>query len=369
MKTNKFLKSISLFIFIIILFSIGGVSYADWQSTLQEYFDIVETFDNLEDWTPSSSYSGDVINQTVMPKYTDGSQSRWTYYSLWGTNPGTPMIANFGTNSFSGKSAKIDYNSVSRLGLFFGSDRDIDPTNSGYYDVYIFHRTKLPKNILPTYEDGSNVGYYVDGDSYNGSWIKFDTFNLGCVGYGNCTGDGGANYGSFHYVNELKQCNYDPINGLGVWWNSSLGGPPTYDVWTKGQNLDGYPFNELYNLNDYIGDKWWGIEYRLRSVNENGSYYTYVSIWIYDENGNQKKIMSDLKSSAWSSASAFKPWNNFMFGGNNSNTFIWGPTMSSAYFVDDLIIDDNQIGSKYFQLVNGTYTETIPPVQNFRRVP
>ncbi len=54
-----------------------------WQRTLEDSFDIVETFDQLQDWTGSGS--GNVFSPTGdgMPKKLDGSDSVW----LQGENP------------------------------------------------------------------------------------------------------------------------------------------------------------------------------------------------------------------------------------------------------------------------------------------
>ena len=39
------------------------------------------------------------------------------------------------------------------------------------------------------------------------------------------------------------------------------------------------------------------------------------------------------------------------FGGNNSNTYSWGPTMQSVYYIDDVIIDEERIGPRYFEII------------------
>lgn len=333
-----------------LIFLLASVSYVlippyfalsadDWTTTLKSQFDIVETFDKLQDWVGTGT--SDVSSPSDMPKNEDGSQSQWGFYSHYGTNPiSHNWIDSFGPDRVwreTGKSLCIDMssqsNGPSRLGLYFG---DGTP-NSGYQEIYLFHMVKITKNQYPTAIAADLTGSYIEGNPYVyfDSW-KFGTFNMGCTKPICSNSFSTANYSDFHIIPHIKTSayinNFQPSiklepNDLGL-----RGG-----VWGKGKEV--------------ILDEWMGVEFHIKNVQESGVNYAYMDVWIYDKTGNEWQVIKAERVS-FASQPITDRWNNFMFGGNNSNTYKWGQSMTAPYYVDDLIIDDNRIGPKYFLLLS-----------------
>jgi hypothetical protein len=111
------------------------------------------------------------------------------------------------------------------------------------------------------------------------------------------------------------------------------------------------------NLNAFLGG-WFGIEYHVTQH----ATTTDWDIWVYDSAGNATKVM-DNKTWPTPASAQGRLWNQIFFGGNNSNTYSWGPTMQSAYYLDDVIVDDKRIGPKYFSLIGSSgIAPPSPPV-------
>jgi hypothetical protein len=317
-------------------------AHANWQSDLEKYFDIVETFDDIQNWRGTGF--GDIYNQADMPIQSDGSASRWQYYSYWVSYPSIQdWIANFGsTNTWrqKGKSLCIDISGngsdqggPSRLGIYFGDGE----ASSGYSDLYLFHMVKISSNQWPTTING-DVGEYAsvtDKYAYFESW-KFGTFNMGCKSC-SCAKTGG-NYSPYHVIPHIKtstSVNYTPSIRLEPNDDGNRQG-----IWTNA------PF---------IRDEWTGVEFHLRNVNEDGTQYTYMDVWIYDKDGVATQVISNYKY-AYSSQPTTDKWNHFFFGGNNSSSYNWGDSMQGPYYVDDFIIHSSRIGPSYFALLSGQET-------------
>lgn len=302
-------------------------------------FDFVEEFDGLRDWNQSAlgrignQYEDD--NLARMPKLANGSTSAWGFFSSWDIDVSThPWIgsASGGRQVWRGtKSAAIDLgdtgNGPSRLGLHFGGD--------GYKDFSLFYMVWIPANMFPTsYIPGGStlrgLGVYSENTpyAYYNSW-KFNTFNVECNS-ARCPDP----YGLHHTIPHIKQYNYTP-NGLYI--QNENDGPEV------GRALDAGDFT----LNAFMG-QWWGVEFRIRN-NDADTAYT-MDIWTYDQYGNSTHIMQGQTFPLVEAAHGGS-WDVFWFGGNNSNTWEWGPTMQSHYYVDDFIVDagsKGRIGPRYF---------------------
>lgn len=317
-------------------------------------FDFVEEFDGLQDWDQSSCRNGtspcgdryDTINPERMPKLGNGSQSAWGYFSVWNTAPApAPWI---GSETASGrkvwrgnKSLTIDIGSTnygpSRLGVFMAE---------GYTHWSAFYMAWLPKNMFPTScvggscSGGGPLGIYEDGKPYTYfASYKFNDLVMGCPS-SNCPG-----YGEHPFVNQIRQRNYDP-KGLTIDFD-----PRGTEIWPS--------IDAGKSLNHLMGD-WFGFEISVENTNNNTQ--SRVNIWVYDKNGNAMHVLRDkvttLPSNAYNST-----WNQFVFGGNNANSWTWGPTMQSHYYVDDFIVDHGskgRIGPRYFNLI-GTLKTAAPP--------
>lgn len=313
-------------------------------------FDFVEEFDGLQDWEQSGCREGgrrcgnryDVDHPEDMPKLLDGTKSAWGYFSMWNeTVAPAPWI---GSETKSGrriwrgtKSATIDMGETnygpSRLGIYFG--------DKAYKDFSVFYMVWIPKNEWPTSRGSDNVGVYTEGQPYmwTASW-KFNNFEMDC---GSAMCRGGNPYGEGYITTLIQQNNYAPKGMLINVDPSTL---------SSSRAMDGIVLNNL------IGD-WFGVEYRITN-NRDDSQAT-MQIWIYDNKGNASKVMNGLTFNL-SAPTSTKRWDRFMFGGNNSGVYLWGPTMQSQYYVDDLIIDagsKGQIGPRYFSKIGAA--QLAPP--------
>lgn len=334
-------------------------------------FDFAETFDGLQVWTPKPSDGGvgeNPADTALMPKLLDGSDSPWTFYTKYGTDAETTndnWIDAYGDNRVwrGTKSAAIDIQNKSgpsRLGMFL-------PT--GYHEkVHYFFMVNIPSNEWPTScpyeEDGvtptgdgtcnsAAQGLYEEGQPYRGhaSW-KFMTFNYGCE-FEECWDEPGAGGYSpvWHQISHIKRWNYTTessrgLTGLSTGLKVNMETPES-----DGGTAWGHTEEFKGNINGYIGD-WFGIEYALTQTDDCKTVY---EVWIYDQSGVAVKPIDGYTfDTVGCTVGNTLDWDYFFHGGNNSNTYSWGPTMQSVYFIDDVIIDDQRIGPKYFSAIGVT---------------
>lgn len=95
-----------------------------------------------------------------------------------------------------------------------------------------------------------------------------------------------------------------------------------------------------------------GVEFRLRNINNDTKFV--MDIWVYDQQGNAQHVLRGHKFPIASAAHGGS-WDHFLFGGNNSNSWTWGSSMESHYYIDDFIVDDGskgRIGPRYFAIIN-----------------
>ena len=268
-----------------------------------------------------------------MPKLENGDNSAWNYFSAWDDEiPSQNWIGAHGDNRVwrGSKSLCIDIGGSkgpSRFGLMM---------EDGYEDFYLFFMVNIPKNEWPTSCEGGScqngsMGTYTKGENYIwwSSW-KFGNFDMNCS-HPVCSDKGYSEI--FYFTPHIRPYNYPPTDGL------------TIKVHSKLHVEDRYATDAGINLNGYVGD-WFGIEYHIL---QQGTQ-TLMEIWIYDKFGNATKIMKPYNWQAPDDAVG-KKWNRWFFGGNNSNTYKWGPTMQSDYYVDDFILDDQRIGPQYFDII------------------
>jgi len=324
---------------ILILLFVFWVSAAQaaWQETLENHFDIVETFDELADWT-GSGY-GDVYNS---------SPGIWNYYSYWDkASPSGKWIGvhdGYVWDSAAPKNLKMSYSDStgpSRFGLYFG-DTSKPSASSGYTDLYLFYMVYIPSSAYPTSTDSGGGGTWSysksSGYAYTG-YYKFGTFNKGCV---SATSDCGLysdnrNYSTYHIVPQMAV-----MGG----WDSDSSSPSLRVQTTDSGN---YTFFEPTSVLLPLG-KWIGIEFHLKNYSDNGQSKVLLESWYYDSDGIQH-VLHAKSSDIDNSQSVTDAWNNFFFGGN-----IYGApdsSMNTVHYVDDFIVNGSRIGPTYFQLING----------------
>jgi len=318
-------------------------AYLDWD------FDFVETFDGLQDWKPATGSQGNVganvepgedgnIHPDRMPYLADGvTRGAWGYYSQWSSDTGGDnWIGAYGDNRVwrGTKSFTLDMSGASgpsRFGLSMGA---------GYEDeVFLFFMVNMPKSMFPTSCEGGScqsgaTGTYTEGQPY--SWFgsfKFVTWN------GHCDAEMCIPYSpEWHQIFHIQPYNY--------WPDSQYNGDLTFHMESPEHDADHWVTGYGTSLDSYVGD-WFGVELHLTQTDTQ----TLHSIWIYDQQGNAIKV---IDQQPWSTPGAMQglSWNNFFFGGNNSGFYDWGPTMDSSYNIDDVIIDSDRIGPKYFGIIN-----------------
>jgi hypothetical protein len=344
-------EKIILNVIIVVCFSILPIKvFADWEATLKTHFDRVETFDNLQDWSPKSS-AGDDSTPADQPKKSDGSASQWGYFSNWGSWSGGKAIADFGSGTkigSTGKSFKEDLGPSGRLAMYWGGGSAI----SGYEEVYVFYRMYLYPNNFPTTVNGSSY-QYTAGSPYCwfASW-KVNNLSYGFTGpgQGDYPNGGTLQYGPQWFVPHIKRYGYSPRAGMLTF---SLESGPYYNIDDSTGNgwaaLDSTPITT---------GAWIAIEehVKLNTTANNGVY----ELWLYDTSGTphlqyQNTSMGIRDNSTWPNQKI----NRFTIGGNISNQS-FGTGMQSWYYVDDVIINGSRIGPTYYNLLNGV-VDTTPP--------
>jgi hypothetical protein len=307
-------------------------------------FDFAETFDGFQTWDSRLQLEGNYDSTTSlahMPKLADGSTSAWSYFSEWSDDPADPSIkwidAYAADRVWRGtKSATIDIGEhglgPSRLGLYI---------DNGYEDVHIFFMVKIPINEFPTScvggscQSGSPLGTYTEGETH--AWLSSWKFFTPQVG---CPSEACHPYSPvWNTITGINQYNYGVDPGLTFQHSDA---DHIADDWAR--DGDG----NSHSINDYIGD-WMGVEWRLRITETE----VIMDQWIYDSNGAAEQV---TVSKTWPIPADVvgKKWNQFFIGGNNSDSYSWGPTMQSEYQIDDVIVDDQRIGPKYFDCVGVT---------------
>jgi hypothetical protein len=373
----------------------GTAGAGNWEQTLSERFDVVETFDDLQDWpkdpyalSPGGGYAFE--NPDDFPKESDGTSSMWCYFTKYDeANSALPWIGNFGPETHfatKGKTAVIDLSNKrgpSRLGTYFG---DGNP-NSGYSDLYFFHMAYITPNQWPTECEGGCVGggglgTYEEGKDY-AYYAVWKFHNIGS-GWNNCGKWKGSKpshddrYGDSEVIPHIGIFNYGPIptlDGSAVKQNQIL----TLSVSRVPQDASRYSYDSetvqvVTDRSDYVaflgkgvaypgGGQWVGFEFHYKMESPAGAGNGVAEAWIYNQKGEYKRAYRfEGLNFLDPDVGPNHKFNRFFFGGNNSNSYTWGPTMQAPYYVDDLVIDDQRIGPTYFKLLGGEEVPS-PPSQ------
>ncbi len=387
-----FKNKLKLFLLILAVFAFFGTTFqvkADWQQTLGSQFDIVETFDQLQDWRGINNLRGYDTDKSHMPVKIDGTPSMWDVYDEWFfTDTNTDWIANHGAENVwkgHGKSLRMHLGSSSsvsdsiprgpsRFGLYFGSDTPGQANayatsglaNSGYNDVYVFYMIKMSPKIFPTINGGlwPNDGY---------KWWGYHKFFTIGTAFTNVDHINGASdrrgtgcryeYGCSDYLLQWRICGSrcddtfsSALNQYGTVQTFDVSGEYTTSYSRKEGLSNG--FNNFL-INEAIkNQKWFGLEVHVnRGSDQNSDQATAsgdgsVEVWVYDELGNSYKIYEDHTLLFRQIGTDFS-FNKFFFGGNISyGDDIDVQGLDVTYYVDDFIINGSRIGPTYFQLLN-----------------
>lgn len=367
---------------IALLLSIPAMSLGAWQDELEAQFDIAESFDELDDWLPSYS-RGTVTDQSRMPvKTADGSPSIWNAYSYWPTDQTTDYwIKNHGAANVwggTGKSMILDMDqddSTSNLGpgrlkTYFGSNTadQISPyTNSGIVesgyrdDVYIFTMVKIPAtNFSKTEED---YDYF--------SFFKFQVLATGKTNVSDCTeGRSDCEYGASNihtmlttgatYDDKLRlkleyySDAYTDGDGSGVW--DALNLPDQGSSWfQKYVPAASNTAADVLQTSTENGE-WFGLETHVHRGTP-GATNGYQEYWLYDDVGSIHYV--GRVPSDYMMVPTERDWgfNYFFQGGNISfQSTVDSEGLTTTYYVDDIVIDNDRIGPTYFSMLAGDGT-------------
>ena len=353
---------ILFFICLVVLFSRPSLILAEtWQETLEQHFEIVETFDELQDWRGADGVYGVNYNKGSMPVKTDGSPSMWDFYDDW--SHGDPVgnwIADHGSADVwrgVGKSLAVDLDShdldgvprgAQRFGLYFKKADGYATSGTkddGYNDIFIFYMVKIPHNHFPRDANGVPVYY---------GYYKFNTLGSGFTSASKHAAytDPRANVYGASYILQLigtgDSFDHEYIMKYGMrvfaWndWNNHL------HLTTPACNLAG---NHGSSIKPYINnDQWFGVEYHQTMETSPGAHDAVSEVWIYHQNGNATKVFSKTDGVTSQQSHTYK-YNKFFFGGNQD--FKNENNLKLIYHVDDFIINGSRIGPTYFQLLQG----------------
>lgn len=385
-----------------------------WQQVLEAQFDIVDTFDHYDDFRPDDTDCGSG-QEANGPVFSDsGQQGLWGRYFL---NTNTPneardyIIASFdadkkvGTKSLmlgpEGKKISDtcrpdrppspNYTGHQGAAWFTGyfGDKNNTDGSSGYDEVYIFFRAYIPSNSIPTNgEDLSKSWFkYVEGNPYLNTYgvgAKMVNIGIGFTGtlryhdavldeiidFESCRRPGGTRYEGYctygDSENWLYMCTYPDDHGE----RRYLGMKPVALATSAGDDLN-YPQSDGWmDVIDQLGAieihiKLESPEYAGAEQNNGNGIY---EVWAYDQYGNKRRtVFVDDAVFRSKVEQAHHKINRLWFHGNHRTKneagtgdyyYICGEGMECAWWVDDVIIDNQPIGDKYYSLLN---SKPLPP--------
>lgn len=365
MKNNVaiMLTKSTLALSLILFCLLGSVNYAfaDWEENLKSNFDIVDTFDNLNDWRGGTGYHYDV---GTLPKKNDGSPSIWTYYTNdmpavddWIKDHGSTYRWNS-----SGKSLCINYNNFvggiagygpSRLGTFFGNG---DP-KSGYKKIYVFFMLKFHPGFFSM--SGANTFELVGTCKFLDILTGFtapDTWGTEAERGQVCDIASFHEYGMQGALLNLYGGGityFDTLLFRQYAWKSSYNG----SCYSNPNFINDYPLHSSTSSarfdSVYLSNQWIGVEFIMDVGTLNMSDAS-LEIYIYNQNGN---IIGHNLHTGFNQLIQFDHRiNKITIGGNRFGIGYEqdpGDSNENRFYVDDFIVNGSRIGPKYFQLLYG----------------
>lgn len=387
MLNKKFCLSIMVGAMASISLPLTSVQAQNWQAYLQQYFDIVDTFDAYEDWRGAVAKGRAHLDEASYdgPMFNDGTFGMWESYSYWGQSPVGERewwITNHGPDK------QVGLKSVQMLGgpaisvspeypgnrtgpsalLTFIGEEGSDDGASGYSEVYIFMRIFISESAFPTQllDCENGIVSYVEGESYMwlNSW-KFLNINSG--------------FNNFRYYHSNAGDPRRPQNAKEEIIDQFSPGGHVFrygdsETWVHFNRVDGEikPIATILNstrrivgTEPMLFDTLASVEFRFKlssAPRSNGFSDGVLQGWVYDIDGIATEFI-------YADDISFRPeivgdnhkLNRIKIQGNTRVQatgcgdvyYNCGPGMECAYWLDDYIVDDQRIGPKYFMLLDG----------------
>ena len=359
------------------------VALADWQDTLELNFDIVETFDQLDDWKGTGPTAAVDIQTypSEFPDKTAGGASIWQYYSFYG-NPAdisANWIANHGPSFVwqgTGKSLIIDYNQAyttdikgpSRLGFKIG-----DSPDDGYAsEVYVFYMIRVPKNFFKLTGDSFDYHNFVKnldisagfetvrvfGTADERAWMNNETNCPGSPPLTQVLNEYGLNAQVYNFYSYGTVPDRSEVMQATVLYTMDSG-----DVYPN-CHYDGTTLEIFQNApmgQSVLDEEWFGLQYRVLMSSPHGAANGEVEVWTYDDTGALvgHELLANQITFRDGSTVFNHGWNKFVLGGNRYDGIYcpgsipgcdFGP--DEHYYIDDFIVDSTPIASTYFTLLS-----------------
>lgn len=333
-------------------------------------FDIVETFDNLQDWV-GAKRGGYSMDPADLPKTLDGGQSNWTSYSCFNpTDPpeGWSWIGNHGEGfSYSSqKSLCVRYNVPHGTGpdrmamiVYPKEQENVTPAYRGYKVIHVFFMVRFhpgffqgtpaqdePKylycpvmkflDITPGFRDSNNWGTVEEQQTAcdqeqirNIYGIQGTLFNIQV--------DSSLKN---QYVKELHSIGMYRGEPENCYYYSNPTENVMYDALVATLNKGGVGVS--------AEDEWVGMEFILDTGDKdtaNGS----TEIRVYNQRGimtASQKFENQLNLSFFQ-----HKYNKIEFGGNRFDNQYQACSNENRFYIDDVIVDESDIADKYFSLL------------------
>lgn len=374
------------YLILALLLILPSLASATWQSDLEATFDIVSTFDELQDWhggtvgettylsgtvQTSATYLPKLLNDDPSPVWKLFSNNRaWDGLEEW-IGVRAEGLAFSGTKSLciaymdlsypNDATKDTDGKGPSRLISFFGTGSD---PKTGYPDIHVFYMVKFPSGFF-TKKLAPNETEYADQPTVKHNEILSGFTAIEYWGtaaeHALITGnhDGAKiNYGMNWTVNNFTGGGASTPTNIylsvtqGV-PNEETPGTDAYDyigtilnTTSVGQDLRGANLATAYESGE-----WKGFEFRLkRSTSVNGTDGLF-SFKIYNSDGT---LYAEDEMTGLSTMEDYDHWYNKVgIGGNYNSISAVNPQGITHFYVDDFIVHGSEIAPTYFSMLNG----------------
>lgn len=354
----------------------------EWQALLEERFDVVSTFDDLNDWGPTvtSRYVDIQRYPEAFPRKTiGGGTSIWQFYSdgekdIKSHEHSIKSHAPENLWRGEGKSMSIDYRNgedgisygPSRMGFKLPAKPEKgwkgNSPSDGYDEVYVFYMTKWFSDFFKHDASGSITYHRFLKTLYISSGFKTvrhwgtDTEHQWVEDKG-----GGPQVLEMYGLNAQIYNYHHQSNEVEAIKNTVLT--------TDSDNYYRYSSSNVSYSGASVAapikeNEWFGIEIRVKKSHPHGTDTGEFEVWIYNTKGEVTSHHLDSKVVNFKDGNTpfDHRWNKFVWGGNRLAESDFGPI--DHFYIDDVIIHGKRIGPDYFKLLNVPDTPELIELEN-----